>query len=120
MSQFQFTDHMNAIIQSAALKAKFLFDTYHWTWSNNEVPSIGDIIQTYELLVQSCWQQSSQIENGEEIGSGNASTGHLTVEFVDYVWVFGIQLSMTTGNPEDDGIDEQTYSRFANERQLNQ
>ena len=114
-------------IQSAAMKAKLLFDTYHWTWSfpeGSRVPTVKEIVGTYTMAVDDVWQQAMKVENGVTVGKGNMMAGRLTCEFVDEEWSFGIMLSTSRdfeGEDVEREPDEHGFPKrvLANARQLN-
>ena len=124
MPDMEFSNAMKAADQAAAVKAKLLFDTYHWTWLKSDAPpSVNEIVETYLDMADHVWRQAIQVVDGETVGSGNAMRGRLTCEFVDEVWSFGVLLSSTfTDEPivgeverDENGLPKKT---LANAKQL--
>lgn len=124
MPDMDISKDMQNAIQNAAMKAKLLFDTYHWTWGENSVPSVKEIVDTYTEMVNEVWEQACAVVGGETYGKGNVMKGRLTCEFVDEEWSFGIMLA-TTFNDDREDDEEETDERglpikvLANHKQLN-
>lgn len=91
---------MKAAIQSAAMKAKLLFDTYQWKWgmhpeTGEAVPSINEIVTNYNEMVERVLEGAIQVVDGKTVGKGNMMRGRLTCEFTDEIWSFGVELAST-------------------------
>jgi hypothetical protein len=107
MPDMEITKTMRATIQAAAMKAKLLFDSYHWTWADNNVPpSVKEIVDVYLEMVDEVWEQAMAVEDGETVGKGNVMKGRLTCEYVDEQWTFGIELASTIDGDEEESEEE--------------
>ena len=95
--------HLYATIQLAAVRAKLIFDTYGWTWMlEKKPPTAKEIMETLISMVEDVLRQANEIVDGKPVGSGNAMTGRLHVEFVDDQWIFSVQIADTFGASNDD------------------
>lgn len=103
----------------ASSRAKLLFDTYHWTWSDSvgvvSVPSVKEIEETYLRLASSIMSQKEGT-NPEANPIGNANSGRLRVEYVDEVWTFSVDVGWAT---EDDVLSDED-SQYKDLRIVNQ
>jgi hypothetical protein len=127
MPDMEISKAMRAAIQTAAMRAKLLFDTYKWTWSdNNAPPTVKEIVETYLDMVNDVWEESMRVEDGETVGNGSVMKGRLTCEYVDEQWTFGIELTTTIDGDDVDSDSEEKEDeeggvpkkKLANFRQL--
>lgn len=124
MPDMEISKAMKATIQTAAMRAKLLFDTYKWTWSDNDAPpTVKEIVETYLDMVNSVWEEAMRVEAGETVGKGSVMKGRLTCEYVDEQWTFGIELATTIDGDDVDSDSEEKEGglekkKLANSRQL--
>ena len=111
MPDMEISKAMKAAIQTAAMRAKLLFDTYHWTWGSepqgDRVPSVLEIVNVYAEMVNEVWAEAMKVENGETVGTGNAMQGRLTCEYADKQWTFGVELATTIEGDDKEGSEDE-------------
>lgn len=78
----------NAIIE-ASKQAKLVFDANQWCW-NDQVPSLGQIVDLYTKLVHN-------VMEWPEIG--NSRCGGLVVEYTDGIWEFSVEVAFISDEP---------------------
>lgn len=93
-SGMEFPEHLQHAISLASMRAKLLFDTYHWIWADSpNPPTIKRIEEIYTRLTENVLQQAIQVENGQTVNCGNSMSGRLHVELVDEHWTFSVQVA---------------------------
>jgi hypothetical protein len=113
----ELSKEMKTAIMTGAMKAKLLFDTYHWEWAEGGVPTAMKIVETYTKMVNDVWEQAMEIEDGEMAGLGSVMTGRLTCEYGDNHWQFGILLATAFDDTGDEAANEEK-PKIANSKEL--
>ena len=115
----EFPEHLQHAISLASMRAKLLFDTYHWTWLNDHTPpSVKLIEEVYTHLAESVLQQAIQVENEQTVNCGNSMSGRLRVELVDEHWSFGVEVAGAWNFPLEEHEKHKSALKVANADQL--
>jgi hypothetical protein len=112
-------EHLQHAISLASMRAKLLFDTYHWVWVGSpDPPTIKRIEEQYTILVEDVFQQAMQVENGETVNCGNADSGRLRVELVTEHWSFGVEVAGAWADGSESYDVVKTAPKVANVAEL--
>jgi hypothetical protein len=87
-------ENLQHAISLASMRAKLLFDTYHWTWTDpHNPPTVKQIEELYIRLTTDVLAMAMEVEDGKTVNCGNMMSGRLRVELIDEHWSFGVEVA---------------------------